>query len=99
MVAEAEEAYYFSTMSEFKRLPSPAPQRTLRNDETDAVASLFPGSRAQAVAEGRADRKAGRVYDAETVERWMADWDTDGETELPPAPWHDRPRHGSGSGL
>lgn len=99
VVAGAQDAYDLSIMADFKRASSPEPERTRRSDEAAAVAQQFPGSRAQAVAEGRADREAGRVYDGEAVERWMADWEAEVETDLPPALRLSRPQPGSGSGL
>lgn len=49
------------------------------------MAALFEGTRSEAVAEGRADVDAGRVYDADAVKRWMESWDTPEESERPDA--------------
>lgn len=99
VVAPAGIAYNLPLMAEFKRTPRQKQGRTHRDDEADTVASLFPGSREEAVAEGRADRDADRIYDAESVERWIAGWHTYDETDLPSPHRRALPPHDSGSAL
>jgi predicted transcriptional regulator len=68
------------------------PRPRTRDAEAEAVAAIFPGTRAEAVAAGRADAAAGRVYSAEAMAQWMNTWNTPDETEHPGAEWRDGSR-------
>ncbi|WP_207462553.1 hypothetical protein [Azospirillum sp. SYSU D00513] len=65
--------------------PARTPESAVAHEHEEAVAALFEGTRSEAVAEGRADVDAGRVYDADAVKRWKESWDTPEESERPDA--------------
>ncbi len=71
-------------------MPAPRPaagSAAPRQDGESKAAASVKATRAEAVAEGRADVAAGHVYSAEAVKHWMERWDTLEESQRPEAGW------------